>query len=155
MFFIFDRMKIEKYQIQAGEKLEVFEFVSLGIRGKITKIVQFTPTNYKDLYNLGFGDKKGKNGLIDDTIVSNNGDSEKVLATVVSILFVFLENNKKAMVYVSGSTESRTRLYRMGISKYFSEVKDNFDIFGELESGWEYFNTNTDYEAFIIRKKRK
>ena len=59
------------------------------------------------------------------------------------------------MVYVSGSTESRTRLYRMGISKYFSEVKDNFDIFGELESGWEYFNTNTDYEAFIIRKKRK
>ena len=129
MFFIFEIMKIEKYQILAGEKLEVFEFVSVGIRGKITKIVQFTPTNYKDLYNLGFGDKKGKNGLIDDTIVSNNGDSEKVLATVVSILFVFLENNKKAMVYVSGSTESRTRLYRMGISKYFSEVKDNFDIF--------------------------
>jgi hypothetical protein len=148
-------MKIEKYQIQAGEKLKVFEFVSVGIKGKITKIVQFTPTNYKDLYNLGFGDKKGENDLIDDTIVSNNGDSEKVLATVVSILFVFLENNKKAMVYVSGSSESRTRLYRMGISKYFSEVKDNFDIFGELESGWEYFNTNKDYEAFIIRKKRK
>jgi hypothetical protein len=47
-------VKVEKYELKAGEQLEVFEFVSLGPKGKIPKMVQYTPTNYKDLYNLGF-----------------------------------------------------------------------------------------------------
>jgi hypothetical protein len=51
-------VKLEKYELKSGEQLEVFEFVSIGIKGKIPKIVQYSPTNYKDLYNLGFGDKK-------------------------------------------------------------------------------------------------
>ena len=50
-------MNLEKYELKSGEKLQVFEFVSVGVKGKIVKIVQYTPTNYKDLYNLGFGEK--------------------------------------------------------------------------------------------------
>lgn len=68
-------MKLDKYELKSGEKLEVFEFNSIGPKGKIPKIVQYTPTNYKDLYNLGFGDKNIETGQVDDTIISNNGDS--------------------------------------------------------------------------------
>lgn len=65
-------MKLEKYELKSGQELEVFEFVSVGPKGKITKIVQYFSTNYKDLYNLGFGDKDATTGGIDDTVISNN-----------------------------------------------------------------------------------
>jgi hypothetical protein len=59
------------------------------------------------------------------------------------------------MVYVTGSSKSRTRLYRMGINKYFDEITNDFDVFGELESGWEEFQKNIDYEVFIVKLKEK
>jgi hypothetical protein len=146
-------MKQDKYELRSGEQLEVFEFVSVGTKGKIPKIVQYTLTNYKDLYNLGFGDKNIETGEIDDTVISNNGDSEKVLASVVATLYAFIDKHKEAMVYATGSTKSRTRLYRMGITKYLDEIKEDFDIFGELESGWEEFRKDVEYEAFLVKLK--
>ncbi len=88
-------MKLDKYELKSGEQLEVFEFVSIGQKGKIPKIVQYTPTNYKDLYNLGFGDKNIETGEIDDSVISNNGDSEKVLATLSRLCMHSLISTKK------------------------------------------------------------
>ena len=146
-------MKLDKYELKSGEQLEVFEFVSLGTKGKIPKLIQYTPTNYKDLYNLGFGDKNIETGEIDDNIISNNGDSEKVLATVVATLYAFIDKHREAMVFATGSTKSRTRLYRMGITKYLDEIKKDFEIYGELDSGWEEFQKGVDYEAFLVKLK--
>jgi hypothetical protein len=146
---------LEKYELKSGEQLEVFEFVSIGPKGKITKIVQYTLTNYKDLYNLGFGDKNIETGIIDDNIISNNGDSEKVLSTVVASLYAFIDKHNEAMVYATGSSKSRTRLYRMGITKYIDEIKQDFEIYGELETGWEEFQKDVEYDAFLIKLKNK
>ncbi len=77
-------MKYDKYQLESDTDLFLFEFESVGPKGKIKKLVQYTPTNIKDIYNLGFGDKDETTGDIDDRIVTNNGDSTKVLATVAS-----------------------------------------------------------------------
>lgn len=123
------------------------------LKERFQKIVQYTPTNYRDLYNIGFGDKNIETGEIDDTIISNNGDSDKVLATVVATLFAFIDKHKQAMVYATGSTKSRTRLYRMGITKYLDEIKEDFEIFGELENGWEEFQKDVEYEAFLVKLK--
>jgi hypothetical protein len=148
-------MKLDKYELKSGEQLEVFEFVSIGIQGKISKIIQYTPTNYKDLYNLGFGDKNIETGEIDDNVISNNGDSEKVLVTVVASLYAFIDKHKEAMVYATGTTKSRTRLYRMGITKYLEEIKQDFDVYGELETGWEEFRKDIEYEAFLVKLKNE
>ncbi len=148
-------MILEKYELKSGEQLEVFEFVSIGPKGKIPKIVQYTLTNYKDLYNLGFGDMNIETGEIDDNVISNNGDSEKVLATVVASLYAFTDKHCEAMVYATGSSKSRTRLYRMGITKYIDEIKKDFEIYGELESGWEEFQKEVEYDAFLIKLKNK
>lgn len=123
------------------------------LKERFQKIVQYTPTNYKDLYNIGFGDKNIETGEIDDTIISNNGDSDNVLATVVATLFAFIDKHKQAMVYATGSTKSRTRLYRMGITKYLDEIKEDFEIFGELENGWKEFQIDVEYEAFLVKLK--
>jgi hypothetical protein len=57
------------------------------------------------------------------------------------------------MVYATGSTKSRTRLYRMGISKYLEEIKADFEVYGELENGWEEFRKDVEYEAFLVKLK--
>ena len=84
--------QLEKYELKSGEQLAVFEFISVGSNGRIKKLVQYTITNSKDLYNLGFGDKNIDTGEIDDNVISNNGDSEKVLAIVVATLYVKFKN---------------------------------------------------------------
>ena len=148
-------MNLEKYDLRSGEQLELFEFTSIGVKGNIKKLIQYTPTNYKDLYNLGFGDKNELTGEIDDTVISNNGDSEKVLATVVATLFAFIDKHPKAMVYAKGSTHSRTRLYRAGITKYLKLIEEDFLIYGLLENHWQKFEKNVDYEAFLVQLKEK
>lgn len=80
--YSFIYMKIDKYPVIVGETAMVFEFVSTGIRGSVPKLVVYSETHLHDFYNLGFGDKDEETGNIDDEVITNNGDSEKVLATV-------------------------------------------------------------------------
>jgi hypothetical protein len=109
----------------------------------------------KDVYNLAFGDKDQKTENIDDTVISNNKDSEKVLATVVATVFAFTDKYPDVWIYATGSTKSRTRLYRMGITKFISEVVDDFELLGERNDEWENFEKNVEYEGFLVRRKRK
>ena len=133
----------------------VFEFLSQGPKGRIPKIIKFSETHLKDFYNLAFGDKDSKTGEIDDLTVSNNGDSEKVLATVVSAVYAFTDKNRNAWVYATGSTQSRTRLYKRGISKYYKEAVIDFEIYGLFENEWIDFNPTADFEAFLIKRLHK
>jgi hypothetical protein len=84
-------MKIERYSLKAENDLTIFEFISERLKGLIQKIIQFQKTDRPNLYNLAFGGKNTETGEIDDLVVSNNGDSEKVLATVAAALFVFFD----------------------------------------------------------------
>ena len=147
-------MKLPKYEIEAEDSLEVFEFVSIGQKGSIPKLIKFSETTLKGFYNLAFGDKDLLTGDIDDKAVSNNGDSEKVLATIVSAVYAFTDREKDAWVYATGSTQTRTRLYRMGITKYLDEVKQDFDVYGLLNGEWEYFEKDIDYTAFVAKRNK-
>jgi len=69
----------------------IFEFVSEGPKGRIPEIVTLNETNLKGLYNLAFGDKGLGIGEINEEIVSNNSDSEKALALVVTVVYSFTD----------------------------------------------------------------
>lgn len=148
-------MKLPKYPLSSSDKLMTFEFISEGPKGVINKLVRYQKTNVKDVYNLAFGDKDQLTGDIDDRIISNNGDSEKVLATVVASVYAFTDKYPHAWIYATGSTKSRTRLYRMGIAKFLSEVENDFDVLGERNDDWEEFKKNVEYEGFLVRRKKK
>ena len=148
-------MKLPKYPLASSDKLMTFEFTSEGQNGLIDKLVRFQETNVKNVYNLAFGDKDQITGDIDDEVVSNNGDSEKVLATVVATVYAFTDQYPNAWVYATGSTKARTRLYRMGITKFLTEVKEDFEILGETGGDWEVFKKNIEYDGFFVRRKRK
>ncbi|UXP32857.1 hypothetical protein N6H18_02655 [Reichenbachiella agarivorans] len=146
-------MKLPRYNLSSDSQLTTFEFVSEGPNGRIVKLVQYSPTNLKNVYNLAFGDKNGQTGEINDLTISNNGDSEKILATVVSTVYAFTDQHPVANIYATGSTESRTRLYRIGITKYIEEISEHFHVYGELDKGWEKFEKDRDYLGFLVYRK--
>ena len=147
-------MNLPRYELKAEKTLMVFEFISEGHKGNIPKLIRFSETSSIGVYNLSFGDKTIGTEEIDDTVVSNNGDSEKVLVTVAAAIYFFTDYYPEVVIYATGSTKARTRLYRMGITKYYDEVKQDFVIYGlRSDNEWEYFMKNVDYTAFIIKKK--
>jgi hypothetical protein len=143
----------ERYEIETSSDVQTFEFTSLGPKGMVTKVVRYTEINVKGYYNLGFGDKDPVTGFISDLTVTNNGDSAKVLATVAATLYVFTDLNKDATIIATGSTEARTRLYRMGITNNLKEISKDFIILGLTETGWEEFKKNETYGAFLVKRK--
>ena len=128
-------MKYEKYPIESDKDMLLFEFTSIGPKGEIKKLVQYAETSIKGYYNLGFGDKD-EAGEINDAIITNNGDSQKVLATVASTVYAFTNHHRDAWIYIQGNSVARTRLYRMGISNNLVELRQNFYIFGYLHKQW-------------------
>lgn len=147
-------MMLPRYQLKADESLTVFEFISVGKKGEIPKIIQYSETNLKDFYNLGFGDKNLQTGEIDDNVISDNGDSQKVLATVAATVYAFTDKYPEAWIYATGSTKSRTRLYRIGLTNNFDEIINDFELYGQKEGEWQEFIKGVEYEAFLVRRRR-
>jgi hypothetical protein len=148
-------MNYPRYDYSAEDELNIFEFDSIGKKGKIKKIVQYTEMSVKGYYNLGFGDLDIETREINDEVITNNGDGQKVLATVVSTLYAFTGKNPNAYVYATGSSESRTRLYRMGISNNLEELKKDFYVFGlKYDQEFEPFILGEDYLGFLVTRKK-
>jgi hypothetical protein len=146
-------MRLDRYELVTSKNLLSFEFTSEGPKGRINKLILFTATDYENIYNLAFGDKHPVTGEIDDSVISNNGDSEKVLSTVVATIYEFTNKYPEAMVYATGSTKSRTRLYQMGIAKYLEEASADYEIYGRFKDEWETFTIGKDYESFVVKRK--
>ena len=90
---------------------------------------------------------------MDDLAKTNNGDSEKVLSTVVGALYAFFSKHPEAFVYATGSTPSRTRLYRRGITKYYNEMVIDFQVFGQVGTEFHIFEPGKDYSGFLAQRK--
>lgn len=146
-------MNLEKYALKSEEDLTVFEFISEGPRGTIRKLIQFQETTEPGVYNLAFGDKSQITGDIDDLAVSNNGDTDKVLATVVAALYAFFDHYPDVLVYATGSTAARTRLYRMGIIRFYREMQQDFYLFGQVGDNFQEFENGTTYDGFLAQRK--
>jgi hypothetical protein len=103
-------MKIPKYPLKAEKSLMVYEFTRVGPRGNIQKIVKYSETNFEDIYNLAFGDKIQNSREINDRTISNNADSDMVLATVVATVYTFTAKYPDAWIFATRSTKARTML---------------------------------------------
>lgn len=146
-------MHFERYSFTTERKHINYEFISEGQNGKIRKAIIFKLIDSKrEIYNLGFGDYNEETNEVDDLSVSNNQDRDKILATVAAAVIDFSEKHPTATIIALGSTESRTRLYRMGIRKHFENISAIFDVEG-FNNGWKSFQKGHDYEAFSIKRK--
>jgi hypothetical protein len=146
-------MKVEKYHLKVESKFTRFEFVSEGSKGAIRKLIEFQETTNSQIFNLAFGDYNPLTNEIDDLAISDNGDTEKILGTVVASLYIFLNEYPNAYVYAAGSTKARTRLYRMGITKFYDQMKKDFYLYGQIGDEFPEFEIGVDYEGFLAQRK--
>ena len=124
----FECMKYEAYgDINFNTDYNKFDFISEGCNGKILKRVQILPIHVPNVYNLSFGDIK-ENGELDDLTISNNGDRNKILATIVKVVVDYSYKFPDRYIFFQGSTEQRTRLYRIAISLNLEELSEMFDM---------------------------
>jgi hypothetical protein len=146
-------MDLSWYPYKANEDFTQYEFVSVGPNGNIRKRVTFRSI-YKDRYNIGFGDVDMTTDETVDNIITNNGDSRIVLATVASIVYDFTSRNENATLLAVGVTASRNRLYRMGINNHWQAINPQFEVLGFYGGRWEYFEKEKPYEAFLVSRRK-
>ncbi len=151
-------MQYPKYQaLTTKPDFTGFSFISMGPKGNFEIEVQFTFILQNEdsiFYNLGFG-TIAKNGELNDAVVLNNGDRDKILATIVGFIVIFFEQYPTASIFFSGSTPARTRLYRRAITLNLKELQRDFEIIGIPSNSDEkpnLFVRGKEYLAFLVRK---
>jgi hypothetical protein len=110
------------------------------------------PSEISGFFNLAFGDV-GNNDEIDDAKVSDNGDRNKILATVAFVVEIYLNKYPERWVYFRGNTRERTKLYRMAVGLNLEELETKFEIYAEQQDGIVPFQKNMDVLGLLVRKK--
>jgi hypothetical protein len=70
------------------------------------------------------------------TVVSDNGDGRKVLATVSFTLTEFFSVYPDDVVFFTGSSNLRTRVYGRAIDMYWADIAEHFFIEGINSICW-------------------
>ncbi|SKC66197.1 DUF6934 family protein [Ohtaekwangia koreensis] len=145
------------YNLEASPHFLDFEFSSTGPKGEVRKIVRFTKMKIADasieVYNIGFGDYNKLEDKIDDLIVTDNKDSDKVMASVAAAVMTFTDHRPETLVFAQGSTAVRTRYYNMVIAYHYKDIKSSFDVWGHYQGEWEVFKQNKAYTAILAKRK--
>jgi hypothetical protein len=146
-------MKYEVYaDIKSTPDFDMFDFVSIGKNGAIPKRVVFQKTRINNVYHMVFGDVDD-NGEIDYYSVSDNGDRNKILATVVKTVEDYTQRYPDRWIAFTGSTIARTRLYRMAVELYHKELSAKFDVYAYVENKIVPFVKGLNISAFLIKRK--
>jgi hypothetical protein len=149
-------MHLERYAFKADDNNESFVFESIGPNGIIIKLVKYTKMGFMNglnIYNLDFGDREEGSNSSNYLMVSNNGDRDKVLATVAATILAFNESHGQFAVYAEGATPVRTRLYQMGINANLAEIEERFFVYGIEKGIPKPFQPGVNYQAFLVVRK--
>jgi hypothetical protein len=148
-------MNLDRYTFFTSDYQD-YEFFSDGPKGRIKKVVKFMKAQDDPIiFNLAFGDEDLLTGNVSDVIITDNKDTDIVLATVANTVNSFCDHFGNHYIYVEGSTPSRTRLYQMSISRIFAEISTDFDVYGLKDDELYRFELNVNYEAFLVKRKIK
>ncbi len=147
-------MNAEKYEYTADQDKLLYVFFSEGKKGVITKVViyeKIAPNHY----NLAFGDYDSVTDNISDKSVSNNGDTIKVLATVIQTMRDFFVERPHALIDIQGSTPLRTKLYQKIIYDNLLLIETDYKIlaFKNKDAEPEKPDFSFNYFLFQISKR--
>jgi hypothetical protein len=146
-------MKYEMYSdYRYTDDYSEFDFISTGKKGAIPKKITFTSIELENVYNLAFGDVD-ENGELNDYIISDNGDRNKILATIFSVVDLYTKKYPARWIAFRGSTIERTRLYRIAIGLNLEELCQIFEIYIYTEEGLKPFCKNMEVSVFVIKRK--
>lgn len=128
-----------------------YEFVSIGKRKQITKIVLFTETHLDKIYNLALFDCL-EDGSVSAYVDSGNGDERLVFATIIKIIEHFLTIKPDCLIIFRGNDDRRHRLFRIVITTVLSDLSKTFQVYGIVRDRSLRFKPNKLYDSYMIRK---
>ncbi len=136
------------YNFTIGADALRFTFISEGPR-PVEKVVLYTDTDWPDFYILSLADLE-PDGELNYLSARNNGDLERIMATVAQTLLAFFAHYPAAQVAFAGSTPSRTRLYQIVLARELQAASDKFVISGLLNEAIVPFVTNQTCDGFVV-----
>lgn len=112
--------------------------------------------NRENTYNLALGTIYDKG--VDFESTTNNGDRNKILATVARTVYLFFEKYPDKIIYLTGSDHRRNLLYQRAIAYAYDELTIIYEIYGSTskegeETNFEPFDKTQPYSAFVIKKR--
>jgi hypothetical protein len=146
-------MKFEQYTATASTEHTEYHFTSTGPNGDFSIIIQYTYIEKANVFNLGFGLLQ-EDGNVDDTFRTNNGDMEKILATVGNTVLSFSGKHPDIPVFATGNDMVRTRLYRRMLTRNKDAIEKLFRIYGQKDNEWHKFEANIDYDSFLVIRRK-
>ena len=138
----------ETYDIKSSQRKLYFLFMSEGPKGNIEKVVMFQEFG-NSFYNLAFGDMS--NGKINDSVVSNNQDFVKVLATVAKCVYEFIEVYPGVKIKITPVDEGRKLLYNAVFRRHHQTISEKFEIFGIVKGAKTPFALENEYDEFELQ----
>ncbi len=142
------------YTMTPFEQNYIYFFKSIGIKGKITKLVVFQHIRTHE-YNVALVDYDRETQTADDNIVTDNGDMFVVLTTVMDIVADFLEKFPQSILFIEGKSKIRQRLYNRVVRNHFSEIAKTYIVGGVLETMQQeefLLDNSHNYIAIVIKK---
>jgi hypothetical protein len=146
-------MKYESYDtVRVADDLSFFDFISTGKHGNFMKRIAFQPITTGTLYNLAFGNII-TDDCIDDYSVNDNGDRNKILATVADAVDNYTRRYPSRTIYFKGTTKQRTRLYRVAIGLNLNELSLTYEIYSMVNDNFVSFSKHLEASAFLVKRK--
>ena len=128
------------------------QFQSIGKRGIFEKTIVISLIE-DDIYNLALLDIDPLTQDYSDESVTDNGDMPEILATIMAIIMDYLNQYPDRRLFLTGNTNSRTRLYQIAINKVMDQISKDLVIMGRYNQEWILFKQNTNFDSFIIGRK--
>ncbi|KQO32673.1 hypothetical protein ASF10_21175 [Flavobacterium sp. Leaf82] len=155
-------MNCNKYEISKDESSTIYDFISIGDKGKFRKVISFSPSQNPSVYDLSFGDLKydvlTRMCAVDDEVTNNNGDIKIVLATVAKAVYNFTDLNPDITLFFRSSDTRKTRVYKRVIMLNLDKLSKNFNIYGariiDNQIRDEPFDYKKDFDGFLIQRKK-
>lgn len=147
-------MNTEVYEYATNADNLIYMFYSSGKKGIIPKIIIYEKIA-NNHYNLAFGDYDRLQKALNDLSVTNNGDTIKVLGTVIDTIKQFFLTYPYALLEIRGSTQIRTKLYQKIIRDNWINIETDFRVlaFKDEEDKPKIPNFTQEYDFFQVSKK--
>lgn len=148
--------KLDGYDLESELKPEYvrFRFTSIGPKGSIEKIIEFTYIPSRP-WNLGFGDVKDDDW--EDDVISNNNDFRKILQTVANAVHEFCDMHPSSEIAIIPLDYKRKLLYNRIFQQRWNQI-DPFFIVKAVDMSienpaFELYNPKRMFDFFVIMRK--
>ena len=146
-------MDFPSYFVHINESYSTYTFESIGKKGVVQKTITFSSTDKPGYYNLGLGDINTETGKVEDSVVTDNGDTAKIMATVYEAVRLYSHRYPDRAIFIAGNSPSRNRLYRIAINHSILDIIEEFSVYGFKSDHWELFKPVEQYEYFLVIPK--